>query len=105
MLNEADLVQRYPDLLGGDVEPELLRLVGQLDEASAMYRAVEPPASLLAAIDQLASDRRDEMALRRPPRHPAQQPGQPLGNDGTARADYSRVTGCHTYSTSIRAGL
>ncbi|HEU4793108.1 MAG TPA: hypothetical protein VFS96_05580, partial [Nitrolancea sp.] len=66
MLNEADLVQRYPDLLGGDLEPELMRLVGQLDEVSATYRAAEPPASLMAAIEQLASDRRDEMAHRRP---------------------------------------
>ncbi len=62
MLNEADLVQRYPDLLSGDVDPELARLVGDLDEASAAYRAIEPPAALLAAIDQLASDHSNEQA-------------------------------------------
>ncbi len=62
MLNEADLVQRYPDLLSGDVDPELARLVGDLDEASAVYRAIEPPTALLAAIDQLASDHSNEQA-------------------------------------------
>lgn len=66
MRNETDLRHRYPDLLGGDVEPDLVRLVGQLDEASATYRAVEPPASLVATIDQFASDHRDEPGQRRP---------------------------------------
>ncbi|CCF83219.1 PepSY domain-containing protein [Nitrolancea hollandica] len=62
MLNEADLVQRYPDLLSSEVDPEVARLVGDLDEASAAYRAIEPPAALLAAIDQLASDHSNEQA-------------------------------------------
>jgi hypothetical protein len=49
MTPNADLVARYPDLLGGEVDARLLNVVGDLD---ALFAAVAPPQYLATQLEE-----------------------------------------------------
>lgn len=75
MPSEESLFRRYPDLIGPDSDAELVRLVADLDAASASYRAFEPPPALEAAIGRLAR------------RHSQRRSGEPVSVPRAAEGD------------------
>jgi hypothetical protein len=87
MSNEEGLEQRYSDLVTSNTDPDLVRLIKELDAAGAVYRAMQPPASLDAAIRRLLRDRNTRLQQQGHAQHSVSRDSGGRNNDGQLSGD------------------